>query len=328
LSRLKTTISGKRLDPFYGNAAADYTRVLWPGGDEIKDYEIFSRLVKQGLMGFTTTKTLTSDERKPKSEFAWTEEYWQGIQSMKLPNVGIYNYPFEKCDVPTIVSYTSRSSEESKVMTRHIEEKANKNSNIFATEFNLTCPNDPSFPSCYKESGIEFLKAVRESTKLPVFVKIGYFPEKDRLVDFGRKVEDIGIDGITAINSPPGMGIDARTGTSVVSQYGGVFGKGLKPLALRTVNILHENTNLELIGVGGVYKYSDPIEFLFAGANAVELSSTLLSEVYPKDNETDVEERMVESCWKEFLNRFKKDTEDFMETKKKSASEIVGQLKR
>jgi len=319
-------ICGKRLEPFYGNAAADYTRVLLSDGNEIKDYSLFSNLAKQGLLGFSSTKTFTSEKREgnPDPRFAWIEKDVQGIQSMGLPNVGIYNYPFEKCTVPTIVSYTGKNKEETKAMTRHVDEKAKKNPNIFAAEFNLTCPNVSGCPSCYVRNDIEHLKTVRENTDLPVIAKIGYFPEGDRLIEFGREAENMGINGIVAINSPPGMGINIETGRSVVSKYGGVFGKGLKPLSLRTVNILHENTNLDLIGLGGVYKYSDVVEFLLAGAKAVEISSRFLSAASDACSEKDV----IHS-WKQLLGEFRSDTENFMERKGfESLEEIIGKLER
>lgn len=330
MSKLETKICGRKFYPFYGNAAADYTRVLGIG-NEVKDYEIFSELQKEGLLGFVSTKTLTTESRagNPEPRFAWTDDFRQGIQSMGLPNIGLYSYPFEKCDVPTIVSYVGKNKEEAKTMTLFISEKAKKNSNIEKVEYNVTCPNAKGFPSCYKKDSIEHLKVIRENTGLPVFAKIGYFPEEDKLIEFGKKLEDIGINGVTAINSPPGMGIDFEARSSVVKKYGGVFGKGLKPLALRTISILHENTNLDKIGLSGVYKYSDAIEFLLAGANAVEICSALISEVYPKDNETVIDEKTVEYSFKSFLEKFKNDTENFMERKKlKYLSEIIGKIER
>lgn len=350
MSRLETTISGKRLEPFYGNAAADYTRVICRGllipipiGDETKDYRLFSELHKKGLLGFVTTKTLTSEPREgnPEPRFAWTKttyakvpplydefdfEFEQGIQSMGLPNVGIYNYPFEKCDAPTIVSYVGKSKDETKAMTKYLDEKAKKNQNIIAVEYNEACPNVPGCPSCYKEDSLEHLKKVRENTDLPIFAKIGYFPEEEKLIKFGKKAEDIGIDGITAINSPPGMEINIETRKSVVKKYGGVFGRGLKPLALRTVNILHENTDLDVIGLGGIYEYSDAIEFLLAGANALEVCSKFISKVHSSYDE---KEDVVDYYWAPFLGEFKKDIENYMERKDiKSLTEIIGKLEK
>jgi len=331
MERLETTLCGRRVNPFYGTAAADYTRVIY-NGDEIEDYRIFSDLSKQGLLGFVETKTETIDRREgnPQPRFAWTQGFEQGIQSMGLPCVGIYNYPYEKCNVPTITSFAGKNKEESKVMTQYLDEKAKKNKNIIAADPNGACPNVPGCPSCYKEDFLEHLKVVRENTKLPVLAKIGYFPEEEKLIQFGKKVDDIGIDGLIAINSPPGMGIDAETGKSVVKKYGGVFGRGLKPLALRTINILHENTDLKnLVGVGGIYEPRDAIEFLLAGANAVQLSSRLVKEACPKDNENDVRREGTLKSWVYFLKEFKNSTESFMKRKRKNSIEdFIGKLEK
>jgi len=168
------------------------------------------------------------------------------------------------------------------------------------------------------------LKVVRENTELPVFTKIGYFPEEERLVQFGKKVEDIGINGIIAINSPPGMGIDIETGKSVVKKYGGAFGRGLKPLALRTINILHENTNLDLIGVGGAYEWSDSIEFLRAGAKAVQFSSAYNSKIAAINRQED-----IVGTLSSFLIEQKQKLESHLERKGiKSATEIIGKIEK
>lgn len=345
MSKLETTISGKRLDPFFGNAAADYTRII-NGRDEVEDYRLFSELNKQGLLGFITTKTLTTEPREgnPHPRFAWTEnaESWdklynevrikavQGLQSMGLPNIGVYNYPFAKCDAPTIVSYVGKSVEETKTMTQYVSEQSNKNQNIFAVEYNVACPNVAGCPSCYKEDSLEHLKTVRENTRLPVFAKIGYFPEEERLIEFGKKLEDMGINGVTAINSPPGMGIDAYSRKTLTQKkYAGVFGRGVKPLALRTVNILHENTGLDIIGLGGIYSFEGMIEYLLAGATAVEICSKFTSEANASDLDLQYAVyRIVDKCWAPFLREFKNDTENYMEKNgMESLEEIVGKLK-
>jgi dihydroorotate dehydrogenase (NAD+) catalytic subunit len=327
-------ISGIRLNPFFGNAAADYARTVYLG-NEVKDYEIFSEMHKKGILGFVTTKTLTSEEREgnPTPRFSWIER----IQSMGLPNVSLYAYPFEKCDVPTIVSFVGKGRNQAEIMTKYVDKKARKNPNIIAVEYNLACPNVQGCPSCYDEhlfdpetNPLDQLKTVRKNTSLPVFAKIGYFPEEQRLIDFGIQIENAGVNGITAINSPPGMGVNIETRKTVTAnRYGGVFGRGLKPLALRTVNILYRNTCLDIIGLGGIYGYSDAIEFLLAGAKAVEICSGFIDRIYPRDNETVIEEKFVKSQWSSFLSEFKKGTENYIGRKGiKSLSEIIGKLEK
>lgn len=327
MSKLETTVCGRRLDPFWMNAAADYTRVKWPQQcNEITDYRIFSSLCKQGLQGSIETKTETFEKREgnPEPRHAWTWNMEQGIQSMGLPCVGIYSYPYEKCDSPTIASFVGKNKEETKIMTQYLDEKAKKNPNVMALTKNGACPNVPGCPSCYKEDFLEHLKVVRENTVLPIFAKIGYFPEEERLVQFGKKVEDIGINGIIAINSPPGMGIDIETGKSVVKKYGGAFGRGLKPLALRTINILHENTNLDLIGVGGMYDWSDSIEFLRAGAKAVQFSSAYNSKIAAINRQED-----IVGALSSFLIEQKQKLESHLERKGiKSVTEIIGKIEK
>lgn len=109
-----------------------------------------------------------------------------------------------------------------------------------------------------------------------------------------------------------------------MKKYGGVFGRGLKPLALRTVNILHENTNLDVVGLGGIYEYSDTIEFLIAGASAVQLCSIFINKITKVTNQEDVAD-----IWSKFLISFKQNLENFIDRKGiESVIEIIGKIER
>lgn len=270
---LSTILFGKKLNPFVMNAAANYFE------NEITDYMNFSEIVKKGFLGAVVTKTLTHEERKgnPEPRIARISE-GKFIQSMGLPNFGYRAFPFEKIEVPTIVSYLGKDKKETEEMTRYINEKT-KGKDVIALEFNLACPNVPGCPSCYKQNGIELLKTVRENTSLPISVKIGYFSDRDQLFEFGKRILDIGINGVTAINSPWGLSFK-NNNYAVAMKYGGISGRGIKELALGTIHFLNEKfPEIELIGVGGIFTLEDALDFKRAGARAIQICSALQEQI-------------------------------------------------
>ncbi len=119
-------------------------------------------------------------------------------------------------------------------------------------------------------------KAGRESTKLPVLIKLS--PHAPNIADFARAAEDGGADGLVAINSlGPALSIDikkrkARLGAG----YGWISGPAIKHFALRIVHEVSKAVSIPVIGVGGVEKAEDVVEFMMAGASLVQMLSAAI----------------------------------------------------
>jgi dihydroorotate dehydrogenase (NAD+) catalytic subunit len=144
-----------------------------------------------------------------------------------------------------------------------------------AFEINLSCPHAEkvglavgSDPTLVRE----IVTYVKKSTSKPVFAKLS--PNVNDIVEIGKAAEKGGADGVVAINTIRGMSIDILSRKPVLSNIsGGVSGEAIKPIALKCVWDLYENLKIPVIGVGGITTWKDVVEFMLAGAEAVQIGS-------------------------------------------------------
>jgi dihydroorotate dehydrogenase (NAD+) catalytic subunit len=146
---------------------------------------------------------------------------------------------------------------------------------IAALEINISCPN-------VKKGGVAFgtvpemaakvTEAVRRSTTLPLIVKLS--PNVTDIVVMARAVEDAGADAVSLINTLIGMSIDPITRRPrLANVIGGLSGPAIKPVALRMVWQVAQAVSLPVIGIGGITTAADALEFLLAGASAVQVGT-------------------------------------------------------
>ncbi|HHN47588.1 MAG TPA: dihydroorotate dehydrogenase, partial [Bacteroidales bacterium] len=156
-----------------------------------------------------------------------------------------------------------------------VAEKINELENIPAIELNISCPN-------VKEGGMAFgtscasaqsvTKAVRNIYKKTLIVKLS--PNVTNIGEIAKSVEDGGADCLSLINTLLGMAIDAEKRRPVLSTItGGLSGPAIKPVALRMVWQVSKVVNIPLIGIGGISTAADAIEFMLAGASAVQVGT-------------------------------------------------------
>ena len=152
-----------------------------------------------------------------------------------------------------------------------------KSSNILGFELNLSCPH-------VEKMGMEIgddpdavyniVNTIKKNTKKPLFVKVGI--GKSDIVKTAKVAEEAGADGITAINTIRAMKIDTETGSPVLeNKIGGLSGASIKPIGIRCVYEIKKNVNIPIIGCGGILSYKDAIEYLMAGASAIQIGSIL-----------------------------------------------------
>lgn len=147
---------------------------------------------------------------------------------------------------------------------------------IKAIELNLSCPNiDEKVYNFYNDVSEfqELLKSVRNSSNhLPLIAKLR--PDIYRVVEYAKYVEAAGIDIVSLINTIPAMAINWRKKESLISRdYGGYSGPCIKPIALKLVFDVANNVKIPVIGIGGITKVDDVLDFLCVGAQAVEIGS-------------------------------------------------------
>lgn len=146
-----------------------------------------------------------------------------------------------------------------------------------AVELNVSCPHVSGVAETGQDPQIvaRVTRSVKKGVDIPVFVKLS--PNVDNIVEIGRSAERAGADAITAINTIRAMSIDLQIRLPVLSaKIGGLSGPAIKPVAVRCVYELAEKVELPIIGVGGIMGWEDAVEFLLAGASAVQIGTAIL----------------------------------------------------
>ncbi|MSP25020.1 MAG: dihydroorotate dehydrogenase [Myxococcales bacterium] len=146
---------------------------------------------------------------------------------------------------------------------------------IAALELNVSCPNVAHGGlefGCDPQAAARVTRAVRAATKLPVWVKMS--PEAGDIRAVGRACEEAGADALTAINTIRGIAIDVeRMAFRIKNKTGGLSGPALKPIALRIVWELSRAVKIPIIGIGGIVTANDALEFMLAGATAIQVGT-------------------------------------------------------
>ena len=161
-------------------------------------------------------------------------------------------------------------------------EKLDSQSDIGWFEVNISCPNvhggGMSFGTSPEQAG-EVTKAVRRVTKKPLIIKLS--PNVTDICSIAKACEAAGADGISLINTLLGMRIDlAKRKPILANKTGGFSGPAIKPVAVRMVYQVYEAVKIPIVGMGGIESAEDVIEFMLAGATAVEVGAANLVNPY------------------------------------------------
>ena len=245
---------------------------VWGYGDEYDfvDKQYLGAFVTKGL-------SVKPKEGNPVPRIAETE--CGMLNSVGLQNVGIKCFIEEKLpkvkDLGTkiIVNFFGNTEEEyleaAKMLTKAPE--------IFALEMNVSCPNVKTGGISFGQDPtvLEHLTAlVKKNISKPLIVKLT--PNVADIPLVAKAAEKGGADAVSLINTVRGMSIDIRTGKpSLATPIGGYSGKAIKPIAVRAVYETAKVVNIPIIGIGGIYTAEDVIEFLMAGASAVQIGSAV-----------------------------------------------------
>jgi dihydroorotate dehydrogenase (NAD+) catalytic subunit len=156
-----------------------------------------------------------------------------------------------------------------------LTERINKLDKISAIELNISCPNVKQGGMIFGtniDSARQVTRAVRAVYSKVLIVKLS--PNVTNIADFAQAVVDEGADSVSLINTLLGMAIDVNKMKPALSTItGGLSGAAIKPVALRMVWQVAKAVNVPVIGVGGIMSASDAIEFLLAGASAVQIGT-------------------------------------------------------
>ncbi|MCH8860101.1 MAG: dihydroorotate dehydrogenase [Thaumarchaeota archaeon] len=237
--------------------------------------DVFNRIYQAGA-GAVVTKSLSKEpwEGYPNPTiFSVKGDGW--LNAVGLSNPGAPNFAKmiePNKDVPIIVSLVGSIEDDFEFMIKQFE-----NTKVLAYELNLSCPHVAKVglevgddPELVKK----IVKTVKSSTDVPVIAKVGL--GTTNYLDTVDAACKAGIDAITAINTLRAMAIDVETKRPILSnKIGGLSGTPIKPIAVRCVYEISLQHKIPIIGCGGISTWDDAIEFILAGASAVQIGSAV-----------------------------------------------------
>jgi len=237
----------------------------------------YAHAVDLSTMGGVAVKGLFLKERQGHPPPRIVETPAGMLNAIGLQGIGVHRFVAEKLPelrrlgATTIVNVCGTTIDEycevSRVLSDH--------EGVAAIELNISCPN-------IKEGGIQFgcslhgthdvVSAVRKVTKLPLIPKLT--PNVTDVASFARASEDAGADAVSLVNTFLAMAIDPETRTPKLSNgLGGLSGPAIRPIAVRMVWECYQAVKIPIVGMGGITTISDALEFIIAGAAAVQVGT-------------------------------------------------------
>lgn len=240
-------------------------------GEEYADFMDISRIGGIIVKGTTIHKR----EGNPYPRMAETPSGM--LNAVGLQNKGVHYfvehiYPRIKDIQTCMIVNVSGSTIDDYMKTAEI---INELVNIPAIELNISCPNVKQGGMAFgitPQGAEEVVKAVRLVYKKTLIVKLS--PNVTDITEIARAVESAGADSVSLINTLLGMAIDAERKRPVLSTItGGMSGAAVKPIALRMVWQVANAVKIPVIGLGGIMNWKDAVEFMLAGASAIQIGT-------------------------------------------------------
>lgn len=235
----------------------------------------FAELYDLSLLGGIAIKSATPHNRfgNPTPRVAETPSGMLNAIGLQNPGVDVImerELPWLAQFDTEIIANVAGASEEEYV---EVIEKLNSSDVVKAYELNISCPNvkhggiglgtDPALAA-------RVTRMAKEAATKPVYVKLS--PNVTDIVAIAKAVEEAGADGLVLINTMMGMRLDYHNAKPILANVtGGLSGPAIKPVAIRMVYQVAQAVSIPIIGVGGITRAEDVLEFLYAGASAVEV---------------------------------------------------------
>ncbi|MEO8493804.1 MAG: dihydroorotate dehydrogenase [Planctomycetota bacterium] len=234
------------------------------------------RLVDLSRLGGILPKTITKAPRAGNPPWRTVETAAGLLNSIGLDNDGIdafieHHLPYlASLDTAVIVSIAGRSEDEFVELASRLSQEAG----IAAIELNISCPNVTGGVDYGTDPALceQLVANVREQCGLPLVAKLT--PNVTRIADIASAAAAGGADAVSLINTLLGMAIDWKRQRPMLGNVvGGLSGPAIKPVALRCVHQVARAVDIPIIGIGGISNIDDVMEFLVAGASAVQIGT-------------------------------------------------------
>lgn len=266
-------------DPTVRIAGKTFKNPIWTASGTFAYGTEFEPFIDLNQLGAIIVKGLSVEPRAGNAPNRIYETPSGMLNSIGLQNVGMVNFVEEKLprlrkfDTQVIANIFGRTEDEYVQVARYLNDQAE---DLAGIELNISCPN-------VKEGGIEFgsnpestrhiVQTLRNAcNRLPLYVKLS--PNVSDIAAMAVACEQGGADAVTLINTLVGMAIDIENQRPVLSTvFGGLSGPAVKPVALRMVYQASQAVKIPVVGIGGISRWEDAVEFFLAGAAAVQVGT-------------------------------------------------------
>lgn len=227
-------------------------------------------------LGAVLPKTITAEPRMGNAPWRTVETSAGLLNAIGLDNDGVetfltHHLPYlASLGTSVVVSVAGRTQDDFVQLAQRVGEQAG----VSAIELNLSCPNvsggidfGTNAESCRK-----VVDATRQNCSVPVLAKLT--PNVTRIADIAKGAADGGADAVCLINTVLGMAIDWKRRKPMLGNgMGGLSGPAIKPIALRCVHQVASAVDVPIIGIGGIATIDDVMQFIVAGASAVQIGT-------------------------------------------------------
>ncbi len=238
---------------------------------------LYERFYDISVIGGFVTKALSLKPRAGNPAPRICEAPGGMLNAIGLQNIGIDRFVNQKLpkikdkDLVIIANFFGETVDE----YVEVASRLNEVDGVHGLEMNISCPNRNNEGLVFGAScqiTEDVVKACRKVTNKPLFVKLS--PNVADIAKFAKVCEDSGADGLSVINTLSGMAIDIRSRKPILANVmGGLSGPAIKPVAVRMVWQCYRAVKIPIFGIGGISCVEDVVEFILAGASAVQIGS-------------------------------------------------------
>lgn len=238
--------------------------------------EEFNKLYDVGILGGICTKGLTLHKREGNSGIRVYETSSGMLNSVGLQNPGVDS--FIQNELPNMRKFNTNiiANVGGATLEEYIEAVEKLSSaDINMIELNISCPNVKCGGMAFgikSSTAYEIVKEIKAVCKKPLMVKLS--PNAEDIADMAYKCAEAGADALSLINTLKGMAIDINKKRAVFENtFAGLSGPAVKPIALRMVYEVCKAVDIPVMGIGGIMSWEDTVEFIMAGAHAVQIGT-------------------------------------------------------
>lgn len=199
------------------------------------------------------------------------------INAIGLQGIGVEAFAervlpkLRRIDTAVIVNVCGADDDEYAAVVEFLD----RQEGIAAYELNISCPNvkkEGACPALLPQTTFDLVKRIKAASRRPIITKLS--PNVTSIIEIAQAAEEAGTDALALINTLLAMAVDLETRRpKLFNVYGGLSGPAVKPVALRMVHQVASRVRVPVIGMGGIMSGADALEFLVAGAAAVEVGT-------------------------------------------------------